>query len=57
MQTRLENYEIHGEVMIWYEKVVIKSRESFEYFVTHSVYKLKHLTRSSKVFRVISFGL
>jgi hypothetical protein len=57
MQTKLENYEIHREVMIWYGKVVIKSREAFEYFVTQSVYKLKHLTRSSKVFRVISFGL
>jgi predicted transcriptional regulator with HTH domain len=43
--------------MIWYGKVVIKSREGFKYFVTQSVYKLKHLTRSSKVFRVISFGL
>jgi hypothetical protein len=57
METKLENHEIHRDVMIWYGKVVIKSRESFEYFVTYSVYKLKHLTRSSKVFRVISFGL
>jgi hypothetical protein len=57
MQTKLENHEIHRDVMIWYGKVVIKSREGFEYFFTHSVYKLKHLTRSSKVFRVISFGL
>jgi hypothetical protein len=56
MQMKLENYEIHREVMIWYGKVVIK-REGFEYFVTHSVYKPKHLTRSSIVFRVISFGL
>jgi hypothetical protein len=57
MQTKLENNEIHREVIIWYGKVVIKSREGFEYFVTQSVYKLKHLTRSSKVLRVISFGL
>jgi hypothetical protein len=57
MQTKLENHEIHREVMIWYGKVVIKSREGFEFFVMHSVYKPKHLNRSSKVFRVISFGL
>jgi hypothetical protein len=38
-------------------QVVIKSREGFEYFVRHSVYKLKHLTISPIVFRVISFGL
>jgi hypothetical protein len=54
---KLENHEIHREVMIWYVKVVIKSSEGFEYFVMHSIYKPKHLTRSSKVFRVISFGL
>jgi hypothetical protein len=57
MQTKLENHEIHRDVMIWYGNVVIKSREGFEYYVTHSVHKLKHLTRSSKVFRVVSFGL
>jgi hypothetical protein len=57
MQTKLENHEIHRDIMICYGKVVIKSREGFEYFVTHSVYKPKHLTRSLIVFRVISFGL
>jgi hypothetical protein len=57
MQTKLENHGINREVMIRYGKDVITSREGFEYFVTHSVYKPKHLTRSSKVFRVISFGL
>jgi hypothetical protein len=54
MQTKLENHEVHREVMIWYGKVVIKSREGFEYFVTHSVYKpslpcARHVRRTAKV--------